>query len=677
LTGGRAVVMTETNKDGPTPTLSDGIGAALTKGSSDRYSVWDDQTLDQNFIPTQPYNTQLDSLSQLYIAPTQEELVREDQLPAEDILRLRINERTVAIHTATKFPHELCNLIMDYIEILLRPQEVVVQLKDELRYLKQKGDQDIFGEVVGDVFAIQDKIVGFEVGMRNPAKPDKPWYRCSGVDMYLAVTLYRDGRKLAYGTMKDFQYKEGGEPINYLVPKESFQDYKDRLFWEEMRADQNKVRWSFAELQKTQLPGQGPTFAWDGIEIREVPPDDVRGKGVYVNGMTIKQCTAYAVVGWPTRNKDGTHTWEYLELLKGMGLCTGDVRDCPAGEECMHGACIAMMCNEPQAGTKERVNCIFWQNCLLVTRDILDGEQLLVEYDQNQRPGTSTRGWTKGSQDQLEPDWGNENNKPPGQPRKTAVAKYVQETIKRFLSPFAALQLHLVQTKSSWKPPKIPADVEAVYQFLEMLYGAKCGVAQTNALSVRTLDDYRIVLGMRLRSTAGGEYTTREEPTQNPVEPPSWALPKLRGLDIADATKEVTEGGLRMYWHGMTCSITSRNPTSDWDRWAEFALACSTHYIGYIESESRWFQPLTATAPKSKSCLYLELISHIVMAGTGYGYNQSVWRRRYAFWNAIWVHITTMLRKLMQRVFATTKGSCLGPQEATRRYYSSCEDGTD
>ena len=228
-------MMTTTNKNGPTPTFNDGIESTLTQGSSDYV---DDLSHDQSLIPTQPYATQPDSLSQLYITPTQEELVLEDQLSPEDTLRLRIKERNAAIRTATGFPDEVCNITIDYDETLLRPQQVVVQLKDELRYLKRIGDLDIFCTVVGEVFAIQYKAVGFEVGMKDPDEPDKPWYRCSGVDMYLAVTVYRDGRKLAYGTMKDFQYKEGGEPINlYQVPKESFQEYKDRKFLEGMRAD--------------------------------------------------------------------------------------------------------------------------------------------------------------------------------------------------------------------------------------------------------------------------------------------------------------------------------------------------------------------------------------------------------------------------------------------------------
>ena len=155
-----------------------------------------------------------------------------------------------------------------------------------------------------------------------------------------------------------------------------------------------------------------PEYTSRGLEIRRCPDGDPRKSGVFANNF-VPRCRIYPIIGRPTTVKS-THTYGHATSGGGINMVCGDPHSWP-DDSVSHTIALTMMVNMPLKGSKERVNCIFWNGCLVTTRNIEEDEELLVDYaygpDWNEE-------WSP-AEHQLNPDWGtDDNDKPRGQPSK-------------------------------------------------------------------------------------------------------------------------------------------------------------------------------------------------------------------------------------------------------------------
>ena len=143
---------------------------------------------------------------------------------------------------------------------------------------------------------------------------------------------------------------------------------------------------------------------WPGLEVKPTS-DGRRGQGVFATE-DLAALLLFPILGNPTNAARGTHLWVYTtEEMKSKGRVeAGDVGSGGGEEGVVHfKAAMAMYVNEPLHGSTERVNCMFWGDCLVVTRPVVRGEQLLVGYGQGK---TYHRTYQPPASWQTEAYWG-------------------------------------------------------------------------------------------------------------------------------------------------------------------------------------------------------------------------------------------------------------------------------
>ena len=124
-------------------------------------------------------------------------------------------------------------------------------------------------------------------------------------------------------------------------------------------------------------------YSFDGLAVRDT--GDSRGRGVYATKDLRDFPLLIPNLVFPV--EDGatpatlSHVWEYTDKLASLGRGDGKPKvDCELDMKrgAMGGLAITSMINEPLIW--EKINCIFWGNCVRTLRPIEKGEQLLVYY---------------------------------------------------------------------------------------------------------------------------------------------------------------------------------------------------------------------------------------------------------------------------------------------------------